>query len=55
MKKLLLLSFLVLSSSMLVKGQDFFYRKNLANIRVDNLSQDQVLRFQRQIQWRIIW
>lgn len=50
MKKLLLLSFLVLSSSMLVKGQDFFYRKNLANIRVDNLSQDQVIRFQRQIQ-----
>ncbi len=31
-------------------AQDLFYRKNLANIKVDNLSQDQVLRFQQQVQ-----
>jgi protein involved in polysaccharide export with SLBB domain len=50
MKKLLLITFLVLGGSSLGQAQDFFYRKNLANIRVDNLSQDQVIRFQRQVQ-----
>jgi protein involved in polysaccharide export with SLBB domain len=50
MKKLLLITFLVLGGSSLGQAQDFFYRKNLANIRVDNLSHDQVIRFQRQVQ-----
>lgn len=50
MKKVVLLIGLVLASVFHVDGQDLFYRKNLANIRVDNLSQDQVIKFQQQIQ-----
>lgn len=47
-KWLLIVVLTVLSLS--VQAQDLFYRKNLANIKVDNLSQDQVLRFQQQVQ-----
>lgn len=48
-KRLLLL--IVLSGMFTAAtAQDLFYRKNLANVRIDNLSQDQVLRFQQQVQ-----
>jgi protein involved in polysaccharide export with SLBB domain len=50
MKKVVLLAFLVLGTGAQLLAQDLFYRKNLANVRVDNLSQDQVIRFQQQIQ-----
>lgn len=49
-KKLLLVSLFLFMGIDAVEAQDFFYRKNLANIRVDNLSQDQVIKFQRQVQ-----
>ena len=49
-KKLLLLILFLFVGIGAVEAQDFFYRKNLANIRVDNLTQDQVIRFQRQVQ-----
>lgn len=50
MKKVVLLTFLVLGIGSSLMAQDLFYRKNLANVRVDNLSQEQVIKFQRQIQ-----
>ncbi len=31
-------------------AQDFFYRKSLTNLRIDQLSQDQVISFQRYVQ-----
>src|SRR5690606_3642411 len=49
MKRLLLIVFMLSCCGLSVSAQDLFYRKNLANIKVDNLSQDQVLRFQQQI------
>jgi protein involved in polysaccharide export with SLBB domain len=49
-KRLLLLTLITLGMAYSASAQDLFYRKNLANIRVDNLSQDQVLKFQQQIQ-----
>lgn len=50
MKRVVLLVCLVLGAVLPLEAQDLFYRKNLANIRVDNLSQDQVIKFQQQIQ-----
>lgn len=33
-----------------LQAQDFFYRKSLTNLRIDQLSQDQVISFQRYVQ-----
>jgi protein involved in polysaccharide export with SLBB domain len=33
-----------------LNAQDFFYRKSLTNLRIDQLSQDQVISFQRYVQ-----
>lgn len=50
MKRLVLLCLFVAGVGLEARSQDLFYRKNLANIKVDNLSQEQVIRFQQQIQ-----
>jgi protein involved in polysaccharide export with SLBB domain len=50
-KRLLLL--IIFSFGLIVpslQAQDLFYRKNLANVRIDNLSQEQVIKFQRQVE-----
>lgn len=49
-KRLLLVAIIFLTLSGGVSAQDLFYRKNLANVKIDNLSQDQVLKFQQQVQ-----
>ena len=33
-----------------LRAQDFFYRKSLTNLRIDQLTQDQVISFQRYVQ-----
>lgn len=50
MKRLVLVCLLIAGVSLEASSQDLFYRKNLANIKVDNLSQEQVIKFQQQIQ-----
>ena len=49
-KRLLLLVIFFACATLAVSAQDLFYRKNLANVRIDNLNQDQVLKFQQQVQ-----
>ena len=49
-KRLALACLILLLTGLNAWSQDLFYRKNLANVKVDNLSQEQVLRFQQQIQ-----
>ncbi len=49
-KRLALACCIVLLTGLNAWSQDLFYRKNLANVKVDNLSQEQVLKFQQQIQ-----
>ena len=48
-RRILLLLVLLVSVVMPTLAQEPFYRKNLANFRVDNLNQDQVSLFQQQM------
>ena len=48
-RRILLLLVLLVSLVMPTLAQEPFYRKNLANFRVDNLNQDQVSLFQQQM------